>query len=236
MATPISKGLLFKSNDKYKNITLTKQRKNIRMTANNAPSSLVASASGSQTNHPPYTAFDGITTGSSLGWSVASYSGWLQIDFGEKTNICGFTLYSGKNGGYYLHASAPNNFKLIGSYDGVNWNDINSYTASWGSSNANIISKYFECNNSNYKYYRLVVNSVTSGYVFVGAMFFEEFEVKLNEYPMSDNNLLKSTSDFVLFNQLFDNKNYILQDEVSEISEGLWSTKLDRKPLSIGFN
>ena len=207
------------------------------MTSNTTPSPLVASASSYNSGYEPFKAFDGSSTGSTIGWKTNSgNSGWLQIDFGENTKICGFTLHSGKNGGYYLHQSSPKNFKLIGSYDGVKWNDINEYATTWGSNDANNISKKFECNYVDYRYYRLVVNSTGTSTLYIGELFFEEFELKLNEYPVSDRNILKATSDFVLFNIRFDNKNYILQDKVSENSDGFWATQLDRKPLSIGFN
>jgi len=39
----------------------------------------------------------------------------------------------------------------------------------------------------------------------------------------------------VQFDGVFTNKNYILQDGISENENGYWTTKLDRKPLSIKF-
>ncbi|WP_107838621.1 discoidin domain-containing protein [Metasolibacillus meyeri] len=229
--------LTLKADDKYRIVTIDKKRKNLNMTSNTAPSPLVASASGTiHTLFNPYRAFDGSTTGSNIGWGVSTRSGWLQIDFGKKTNICGFTLHSGKNGGYYLHDSSPRNFKLIGSYDGIEWKDINEYITTWVGNNANNISKKFECNYVNYRYYRLVINSTNSTNIYVGEMFFEEFELKMNEYPLSNSNLLEATSNNILFSLLFDKKNYILQNTVSENEEGLWTTQLNKKPLSISFN
>lgn len=39
----------------------------------------------------------------------------------------------------------------------------------------------------------------------------------------------------IQFDGVFTNKNYILQDGISENENGYWTTKLDRKPLSIKF-
>ncbi|AEO93623.1 gp364 [Bacillus phage G] len=227
--------MTLKSKDHYSILTITKSRKVVNMTSNSTPSPFVASASGqSSATYAAWKAFDGSTTGSNIGWGVGVKSGWLQIDFGKKTSICGFTLHSGKNGGYYLHSSSPHDFKLTGSYDGLNWYDINEYVTTWGSNNASNTSKKFDCKYVNYRYYRLVINSSATTNIYVGEMFFEEYEIKMTEYPISNKNLLINNSGEIFFNYLIEKKDYVLQDDGSLGNFNTITT--NQKPLSIKFD
>lgn len=119
------------------------------MTSNTAPPPLVASASANHTNGgASWEAFNGLSTGSSIGWGVGVKSGWLQIDFGE--------------------------------------------------------------------------------------MFFEEYEIKMTEYPINNKNLLINNSGEILFNYLIEKKDYVLQDDGSLGNFNTITT--NQKPLSIKFN
>ena len=53
---------------------------------------------------------------------------------------------------------------------------------------------------------------------------------------LSKDNFINYGKGLENFSKIFKEKKYVLQNEVSENEEGLWTTKLDRKPLSISFN
>lgn len=226
-------GLTIKANDKYKVITLNEYRKTINMTSNTTPAPFVTSASGSKASFPPWKAFDGVTTGSTIGWAVSAKSAWLQIDFGKTTGVSGFTLHSGKDGGYYLHVYSPSVFSLVGSHDGQNWETIQEYTASWGSNNASNLSKEFACKFVAYRYYRLVIDRSANGtQVYVGEMFFKVFDMNFFEYPLGSEYLLASKLNSIVCDIKFEDKKYVVNGDGNAFT----STKLNRKPLSIKFD
>lgn len=226
-------GLTFKANNKYNVITLDQYRKVINMTSNTTPVPFVTSASGSKASFPPWKAFDGVTTGSAIGWAVSAKSAWLQIDFGKTTGVSGFTLHSGKDGGYYLHDYSPSVFSLVGSHDGQNWEVIQEYTASWGGNNASNLSKEFTCKFVAYRYYRLVVDRSANGtQVYVGEMFFKVFDISFVEYPLGSEYLLVSKLNSIVSNIKFENKKYVVKGD----NDTFVSTKLTKKPLSIKFD
>lgn len=226
-------GLTFKNNGRYSIITFSEYRKVINMTSNNSPAPFVASASGSNSGFPPWKAFDGVTTGSTIGWAVAARTGWLQIDFGKTTGVSGFTLHSGKNGGYYFHDFSPSVFNLAGSHDGQKWEIIQNYTASWGSNNASNLSKEFICKPTMYRYYRLNVDNVGNGsQIYVGEMFFKVFDIGFVEYPLDSKYLSVSKLNSIMLDVKFEDKKYTMQSD----SENLASVELTNKPLSIKFD
>lgn len=226
-------GLTFKANDRYKVVTLNEYRKVINMTSNTTPAPFVTSASGSNSSFPPWKAFDGVTTGSIIGWAVSARNGWLQIDFGKTTGVSGFTLHSGKNGGYYFHDYSPSVFSLAGSHDGQKWEIIQDYTASWGGNNANNLSKEFTCKPAMYRYYRLNVDKVGNGsQIYVGEMFFKVFDASFVEYPLDSKYLSISKLNSIICDIRFEDKKYVVKED----GDTLTSTKLNRKPLSIKFD
>ncbi|MED4552857.1 discoidin domain-containing protein [Lysinibacillus capsici] len=226
-------GLTFEANDKYSVITMDEYRKVINMTSNNTPAPFVASASGNKSSFLPWRAFDGATTGSSIGWAVSARTGWLQIDFGKTTGVSGFTLYSGKDGGYYLHDYSPSVFNLAGSHDGQKWEVIQDYTASWGGNNANNLSKEFTCKPSMYRYYRLNIDRSNNGtQIYVGEMFFRVFDVGYVDYPLDSKYLSVSKLNSIMLDIKFEDKKYTIQGD----NENLTSVKLTNKPLSIKFD
>ncbi|WP_051263153.1 discoidin domain-containing protein [Tuberibacillus calidus] len=100
-------------------------------------------------------AFDGISNNDNLAWAANTYTGWLQVDFGEenKINIIGFS-YTARGSHYKTSATA---FTLQGSNDGSTWVDIYSQNGlSWSL----FETKTFKFDNQeSYRYYRLNVSN-----------------------------------------------------------------------------
>lgn len=241
----VEKGFyMLQSNNKTYSLNIKDTLYDIKMASNTSPSPLVASASSVNSNNVAWKAFnnsnsasDGTDCWASL---VNTTNGWLQLDFGVKTKVNSFKITSRAwtNDNNYT-TSAPKTFVMQGSDDGVNYLDISQTfnETDWKANETRLFtlkSKY------NYRYYKLKVLTVNGGsYVIIAKLEFCNLGF-INEMPSSSlNNFTKyGTNIFngLPMNMTMNNKNYILQDDVSKIEENLWTTKLDRKPLSITFN
>ncbi len=128
--------------------------------------------------------------------------------------------------------------RLQGSNDNAIWNDLHVTTnLSWTKEEI----KIFSFSLRKYQYIRIFIET-NNGAPYIGIS-----EVRVGysgngmvayEIPsLSKQNFINyGKSLFSDMNQPIATKNYILQDTVSENAEGLWTTKINRKPLSIKFN
>ncbi|WP_333880075.1 discoidin domain-containing protein [Lysinibacillus capsici] len=133
------------------------------MTANNAPSPLVASASDQQTGFETYKAFNNLNTASDT-WMTNSniVNGWIQLDLGSSM-IFNCVRITSRNGvGYDTHS--PKDFEILAS------NDNNTFTK-LGTFNSNTAWKNYEqraftfSNTTAYRYYRVDVLSNNGGVI-----------------------------------------------------------------------
>lgn len=241
---PIANKILLLSNEKTYSLQPKETVYKTKMTSNTSPSPMVASASSvANTGNLAYKAFNdsNSTTDAYDIWAslLNQTSGWLQLYFGSKKMFNAFKITSRAfidNSKDYITAS-PKNFTMQGSNDGINFVDISEVfdETNWSANE----TRLFMIKNPNYySYYRLNITTVNGGkYVFVALLEFLNVN-SISEIPNhSEQNFIKygaSRIDNLEIIQL--SKYYILQDTVSENEEGLWTTQLDRKPLSIGFN
>ena len=120
------------------------------MTSNTSPSG-VASASSvyDATNTPAYGAFDGSTSKYWMPTEGNNKTDWIQYEFPKSVVV---KKISFKRTGAFPNQSPK--FKLQGSNDGSNWNDITSYATipTEQSDTVNIN------NNNSYIYYRISFN------------------------------------------------------------------------------
>ena len=235
--------LLLQSNNKIYSLKSIDTWYETNMTSNTTPSPLVASASSiASSNNVAWKAFNGSNSSTDPYdiWATAinTTNGWLQLDFGLQKSFNAFKITSRAwtNDNNYTTCS-PETFTMQGSNDGINFIDISEVfnETSWGINETRVFPIK---NTKNYRYYRLNVFTVNGGpYVFVAKLEFSNISL-ISEIPNSSvNNFVEyGTNRIGELELILFNKNYILQDEVSENEEGLWTTQLDRKPLSISFS
>ncbi|WP_421926234.1 discoidin domain-containing protein [Lysinibacillus capsici] len=133
------------------------------MTANNAPSPLVASASDQQTGFETYKAFNNLNTASDT-WMTNSniVNGWIQLDLGSSMVFNCVRITSRNGVGYDTHS--PKDFEILAS------NDNNTFTK-LGTFNSNTAWKNYEqraftfSNTTAYRYYRVDVLSNNGGVI-----------------------------------------------------------------------
>ncbi|OXS74277.1 hypothetical protein B1B04_09120 [Lysinibacillus sp. KCTC 33748] len=164
----------------------------------------------------------------------------MQLDFGVKTKVNSFKITSRAwTTDTNYTTSSPKTFVMQGSDDGINYFDI-SRTFNETDWKANETRLFTLKSQYSFRYYRLKVFTVNGGsYVIVAKLEFCNLGF-LNEIPNSSlNNFTKygtNIHDGLPINVVMNNKNYILQNKISANEESLWTTQLDRKPLSISFN
>ncbi|WP_196426577.1 discoidin domain-containing protein [Lysinibacillus cavernae] len=162
---------------------------NTKMTSNNAPSPLVASASSEYSIgsvFSAYLAFNGqINTTAPLDcWATSKNinTGWLQLDFGKPTevNLYSISTRGEKATAQFAFTSAPNTWKLEGSNDGVSFDVVHeiSNETSWSANNSELIFSLPE--KVSYRFYRLNVtrNNGNALYLAIGQLKFGTREVK----------------------------------------------------------
>lgn len=226
----VRRKLLLKSNNKLYSIKSKKAYHSFNMTSNTTPAPYVVSAS--HESSPAWNAFN--SNGSYWYATSTAPSGghWIQIKLGEKTRFTGVTIQTQAVSGTSFGVK---NFKILGSLDGVIFEELFS-----GTHPNNGSSYTYEIqNNKEYLYYRVQGNSyyASNYYMLITNLKFFESTLFLSQVPSST---IKNLKDYgvrriVNFNIVTINKNYILQDIVSENTDGLWVQEIDRKPLSIKF-
>lgn len=210
------------------------------MTSDKTPVPLVASASSVYgSSFPAWKSFNGTNIVSSYDvWASANgqLTGWIQIDYGKSLKVNRLRLGATSDADY-LPAN-PKTFNILYSNDGITFSKattIRNQTNWTVKENREYVFKEFKA-----RYIRIEVleNNGHTNYVTIGEILFGCKTFTLKQIP------ILSLSNFIDYG--FNNtdipptpsitKDYILQDETSENSEGLWTTKLYRKPLSISFN
>lgn len=231
---------LLKSNNKVYSFESIEQTYDIKMTSNTAPSPYVASASSvyNTSYYSAWKAFNGTNSANTDCWITANgvFKGWIQLDFGKKTPVTKVFITSRVGSGG--EKVAPKDFNIEGSNDNVNFDVIQSFkgVTDWERN----ITKEFNIRKREYRYYRLniLANNGDGSYSGVGKLEFYYKDSDLIKLPQSnkENFVNYGFSSPSQFNNILTDKNYILQKTVSENTEGLLATTLNRKPLSIGIS
>ncbi|OXS65596.1 hypothetical protein B1B04_24920 [Lysinibacillus sp. KCTC 33748] len=153
----------------------------------------------------------------------------------KKVNI--LSLFSTNESDINARIRAPKKIEIQASNDGTTFESLAVFDNILYTQ-ANEQKDFKFDNEREYRYYRLNVDNKSSGsYVGVGKILYGYKKSLLTEIPsVSADNFIEYGADAIRdFDYILINKNYILQDDASKNSDGLWTTQLDRKPLSISF-
>ncbi|MGE8038014.1 discoidin domain-containing protein [Lysinibacillus sp. NPDC093692] len=230
---------LFKSKNKTYSLKLTDTWHNLKMTSNDTPSPLVASASSIwSATFPAWKAFNGTNNDSNDCWVTVggSIAGWVQLDFGSP-KYCNQIKLTSRSGS--TANACPKDFTITASNDGIVFDKIANITGQtkWALNETRMFT--FK-NAKKYRIYRLLIisNDGYSSYSAIGQLQFGYKGNTMIGLPKSsqDNFIKYGQIELLKLNEPIPIKNYLLQRKVSENSEETRATKLDRKPLSIGFN
>lgn len=224
--------MLFQSNNKTYALKSVDTWYETKMTSNNAPSPLVALASGHySTSYTYYRAFDGVDTTS---WITTNgfTTGWIQLDFGVPTPVNKLIMTPRTE----TLTASPKDFEVLGSHDGANFVVLGTFVNQTGWATGGKRQFSFE-NSTSYRYYRVNVtkNDGYTGYTSIAEILFG-FESRIvQQIPsLSKTSFLGYGQEYISdIDSIIKNKEYILQDTVSEDVNGLWTAQLDTKPLSI---
>ncbi|MGE7092051.1 discoidin domain-containing protein [Lysinibacillus sp. NPDC048646] len=234
----IHKKTLLQSNNKTYSLESNDAWYETKMTSNNAPSPFIASASSvhSSGTFPAWKAFNGTDIGTQDVWISANsvLKAWIQIDYGKTMNVNKLALISSNYASY--SESSPRSFDILYSNDGINFNKSLSVKnqSNWSTSE----TREFHFKEVEARYFRIDISeSNNSTFIAIGEISFGYKNTNLIQVPsISIKNLVKyGVNKLDKLDTTLSNKNYILQDTISENSDGLWTTQLDRKPLSIKF-
>lgn len=231
--------VLLKSNNKTYSLESIDTWYETNMTSNTAPSPFVASASGHYgAGYEAYKAFNGTAINASDTWIGAgnTKTGWVQIDYGVSSpRIANILELKGRNSS--VLTDNVKDFNILGSNDNSIFKTLAEIRnqKDWQA----IETRRYSFNNDKpYRYYRIqVLDNNGYNYVAIGDILFSYDKTTLFQVPvLSVSNFIKYGEKSInKLDTILKNKNYILQDEVSENEEGLWTTRINRKPLSISF-
>lgn len=242
----VKSGNILSSKGKFYSLLSTNQTYEVKMTSNTTPVPFVASASSVySTTYPAWRAFDGIyniSGSTATAWVSANgvTSGDITLDFGMNTKVSKVSIAPRNHttDGIY---NAPKNFIVQGSYDGNFYTDLREFTnqTAWTLGNLTTfdLQKVF-----NYRYYRIKISAITGGgtvtYIAIGQIVYSCDDNIIQSLPSINmkNFIQYGNLELKSLNNDMTSKNYILQDTVSENEQGLWTTQLNRKPLSIKFD
>lgn len=219
------------------NGTLKTVKATPNMTSNTTPSGIVSSSSIVGTGSEAWRAFDGKDN---QGLVSSGTVGYLQYEFPNEVQIGKYIIRSGTSTGAQL-TSIPKNWTFEGSNDSTNWTVLDTQlNQTWATT---LTEKEYVIKDPKYfKMYRLNWTANNGGTTYTNINEFKMFDMtpsKTNQIPfVSKNNYIQYGNQSIIdrLNSEFRGKNYILQDIVSENEQGLWTAKIDRKPLSISFN
>lgn len=230
--------LLLQSNNKTFSLDFIDKWYEPKMTSNTSPSPYLASASSIWNGtYEPYKAFNGTNTANTDAWITVggTIKGWILLDFGSPISCNQIKLTS--RAGDTANA-CPKDFTITASNDGVVFEEILSITGQtkW---TLNETRKFTFKNNKKYRIFKLTIisNDGYSSYSAIGQLQFGYKSNSIIELPNSsvDNFMKYGKTALSEPNKPITIKSYILQDDVSKNTDGLLTTKLDRKPLSISF-
>lgn len=98
---------------------------NTNMTSNTSPSPLVASASSTvSATYPAYKAFNGTNSSNTDGWASNGVQANITINYGLKKKINIVRVSASMTSGGAIPLSAPKDFIIKGSKDGITFHDI----------------------------------------------------------------------------------------------------------------
>lgn len=126
------------------------------MTADNAPSPFVASASSFNPGDNPYEAFNKLTTSATSYCFIIGSSGWLKIDLGTAQTVSKYRI-----GGVSTGTSTdPKNWTFEGSNNNSTWDILDTVTNATG---LNSVVEYTPDTTGSYRYYRLNYTATIGG-------------------------------------------------------------------------
>lgn len=231
-----TKRILLHSNNKTYSFDYKDEFKPITMTSYNTPSPYEITSSGEYgSSYQAWKAFNGKNTDYTDSWITTNGAplGWIQVNFGtwKVYNILSFTTrnYADSN------TTAPKEFKILGSNNGVTWTElalIQNQTG-WKQNETRI----YEFNNSiGFQYYRVQITVANStSYSAIGELIFGYKGASLVNLPSKS---VRNFSEYgkTTFNNLntaISKTDYVLQDiELNTLT----TKQVDKKPLSISFN
>lgn len=208
------------------------------MTSNATPSPLKASASSNHVNYDAWKIFNSTTSNGDDAWAGSTVSDII-LDFGVFRNLGGFIMKARNWNNAVGIGAMPKDFNVFGSLNGIDWFTMGKFRESTNWSYTT--ERTFEFNRSfKTKYFKIsILSNNGSTYSNIGRIFFiEQFDKYISlPYSIDKKNFKKYGNNSLDFmNTIFSSKYYILQDKVSENEQGLWTTQINRKPLSISFN
>ncbi|MGN4125839.1 discoidin domain-containing protein [Lysinibacillus sphaericus] len=230
-------GILLKSNNKTYSLKSSNTIYETKMISNTSPSPFVISASSVySTSYPAWKAFNGDKKSTSGNcWLTVSGQaiGWVQIDYGKTIDVTNVEICG-------IHTTditmQPKDFQILASNDGINFREILSVKNETFQS---LEIKEYKTKLVRARYFRFNI-SKNGGLAYTGIGNIEFSSNSIGVSELLNHRVLDffnyGASSFNGLGFIASGKNYILQDTVSENSEGLWKTELNRKPLSIGFN
>ncbi|WP_249659968.1 discoidin domain-containing protein [Lysinibacillus fusiformis] len=208
----------------------------LSITSYTTPSPYQITSSGDfSSDYACWKAFDGKNATYSDSWITTSGAplGWIQVNFGTSKvfNQLSFTTRNHTDS----NTTAPKEFKILGSFDGVSWTELTliQNQTGWKQNETRI----FEFNNSiGFQYYRVQITVANStSYSAIGELIFGYKGVSLLNIPS------KSASNFIHYGQvtklegldkIIDVVSYVLQDTKLNNTT---IKQIDKKPLGISF-
>ncbi len=230
------KKILLNSNNKTYSTKYKDSFEPLSMISYTTPSPYQITSSGDfSSDYACWKAFDGKNATYSDSWITTNGAplGWIQVNFGTSKvyNKLSFTTRNHTDS----NTTAPKEFKLLGSNNGVDWIElalIQNQTG-WKQNETRV----FEFDNSNgFQYYRVqitVANSVS--YSAIGELIFGYKGATLVNLPSKTvrNFSQYGTTTLNNLNSIISNTDCVLQDiELKTLT----TKQLDKKPLSISFN
>lgn len=204
-----------------------------KMTSNNSPAPLVASASSNwSTDYLPWKAFNGTNLDVYDYWATSNRltTGYIQLDFGILRKINVITLFCRNASGSELNA--PKDIDVQASTDGTNFEKIGEIRNQTGWK-MNESRTYTINNHRSYRYYRLNVlaNNGGADYVGIGEIIFGYKHLKLVELQEATvhNFINYGNQEMNALNNIMIHKEYVLRPQNS------LKVQLTRKPLSLTF-
>ncbi|MCK1987269.1 discoidin domain-containing protein [Lysinibacillus fusiformis] len=228
--------LLFQSNNNTYALEYKDVFEPLAMTSFTTPSSYQISSSGDySSDYACWKAFDGKNATYADSWITISGAplGWIQVNFGTSKvyNQLSFTTRNHTDS----NTTAPKEFKILGSFDGVSWTElalIQNQTG-WKQNETRV----FEFNNSvGFQYYRVEITVANStSYSAIGELIFGYKGLALVNIPSKSarNFSQYGATTLTNLNLAINKTNYVLQDIDSNT---LTTKQLDKKPLGIIFN
>ena len=193
------------------------------MTANNAPTPFVASASTEfDGSYPAWKAFDGTTAGYWSTTTAGKIPCWLKIDLGNAKVLNGYSIYM--DAGTY----APETWKFQGSNNDSDWTDLDSQASlTFGAGE----TKQFNFTNSTaYRYYRIAVTANRgANYTYINELkvfnSIVDSETTPKQIIMNGNTVIKYTEDY---------RSCIFKDETGKFPYPVGSAKVDFMAIGSG--